>query len=129
MHSGKYFFIRKTKVYISTQKAHRNHYQSSLSELNHNILYMAAKIFDEKYAKLYDLMYCKEKDYSREVSFLMQLFEQYAAKPVVHILDLACGTGGHAIELSKRGYQVRLCVDGSGALPRRLARPATTRHR
>lgn len=57
------------------------------------------------YAKFYDALY-KEKDYPGEVDYLERLFTQYAARPVKTVLDLGCGSGGHAIPLARRGYQV-----------------------
>lgn len=56
----------------------------------------------QNYAKYYDLFY-REKDYRSEVDFVVQLggFE-----PPMSILDLGCGTGGHAIPLAQRAFQV-----------------------
>jgi len=59
--------------------------------------------FGEKYSQLYDLIY-HDKDYKKEVDFLEEIFKRYG-KPQ-KILDLACGTGSHAIELARRGYEV-----------------------
>ena len=42
-----------------------------------------------------------DKDYTSEVDFICKNI-----KSVKSILDVGCGTGTHAIELSKRGYQV-----------------------
>lgn len=70
-------------------------------------------VFD-KYARFYDLLY-EEKDYEAEILFLKQLFDKYSRIPVQNILDLGCGTGGHAIRLAGRGYDV-LGVDRSDAM-------------
>lgn len=58
-----------------------------------------------KYAKYYDILYA-EKDYTAECDYLESIIKKYATQPVQSILDLGCGTGGHAFELSRRGYQV-----------------------
>ncbi|MDI6903800.1 MAG: methyltransferase domain-containing protein [Methanocellales archaeon] len=65
---------------------------------------MSAMPFGQKYAEIYDKVY-QDKDYAREVAFLEDIFERYGEEPVT-ILDVACGTGGHAIELVKKGYTV-----------------------
>lgn len=58
------------------------------------------------YAKFYDTLY-REKDYTGEVDYIERLFKKYAEKPPIQtILDLGCGSGGHAIPLVERGYQV-----------------------
>lgn len=57
------------------------------------------------YAKFYDALY-REKDYTGEVDYLERIFKKYAVKPVQTILDLGCGSGGHALLLAERGYQV-----------------------
>lgn len=59
----------------------------------------------QKYAEYYDLLY-QDKDYERECNFLEQIFQACSVKPIVNILELGCGTGGHAIPLVKRGYKV-----------------------
>ena len=59
--------------------------------------------FGELYANIYDVIY-KSKNYGRECDLLEQLFKN--KNSVSTILDLGCGTGGHAAELSKRGYQI-----------------------
>jgi SAM-dependent methyltransferase len=59
----------------------------------------------EQYARYYDMFY-QDKDYDAECDFLEKIFEANASKPVRSILDLGCGTGGHAIPLARRGYSV-----------------------
>lgn len=57
------------------------------------------------YASAYDTLY-QEKDYARECDFLEQIFRRYDSALVQNILDLGCGTGGHAIPLVERSYHV-----------------------
>ena len=60
--------------------------------------------FGERYSKSYDQFY-KKKDYAAECDYLEYLFKRYKLN-VKSILDIGCGTGGHLIELKKRGYEV-----------------------
>ena len=62
------------------------------------------KKFGEKYSKNYDQFY-KKKDYIKECDYLENLFKKYN-QDIKSILDIGCGTGGHLIELKKRGYEV-----------------------
>jgi SAM-dependent methyltransferase len=66
------------------------------------------------YARYYDELY-RDKDYAAECQFLEEVFARYAAQPVDSILDLGCGTGGHARVLAGRGYRVT-GVDQSAAM-------------
>jgi SAM-dependent methyltransferase len=59
--------------------------------------------FCKEYAEQYDLLY-GDKDYESECDILEKIFKHYGSAHT--ILDLGCGTGNHAIPLSKRGYQV-----------------------
>lgn len=59
----------------------------------------------EKYANYYDLLN-KDKNYSSECDMLEQIFQDFAPSQVRSILDLGCGTGGHASILASRGYTV-----------------------
>ena len=61
--------------------------------------------FDKVYAGAYDALY-QDKDYEAECDFLEQIFNRYAQSPIHTILDLGCGTGGHALPLARRGYVV-----------------------
>jgi ubiquinone/menaquinone biosynthesis C-methylase UbiE len=62
-------------------------------------------IYDGRHAELYDLFY-GSKDYAAEVNYLHSLLQQFSGQPVRRVLDIACGTGSHAIELEKLGYDV-----------------------
>ncbi len=59
----------------------------------------------EGYSVVYDVLY-REKDYQAETAFLKTIFDKYAKSPPQTILDLGCGSGGHALEMARRGYQV-----------------------
>ena len=57
------------------------------------------------YASFYDALY-REKDYPGECDVLERIFERFGSSPVRRVLDLGCGTGGHAVILASRGYSV-----------------------
>lgn len=57
------------------------------------------------YGKYYDIIYA-DKDYEKECDFLEEIFRRYLKIMPKTILDGGCGTGGHAIPLAKRGYEV-----------------------
>ncbi len=61
------------------------------------------------YAKIYDIIYSK-KDYRKECLYLDRIFHRYAGILVKDILDVACGTGNHAINLAGIGYRI-FCQD------------------
>lgn len=60
--------------------------------------------FGAVYSQAYDVLY-KDKDYGAEVDLVEQAFERFASSPVKTVLDLGCGTGGHLMELERRGYR------------------------
>ncbi len=62
------------------------------------------RVFGKEYSGVYDCLY-QDKNYERECDFIESVFNKFSGK-VRSILDLGCGTGGHALVLSKRGYQV-----------------------
>jgi len=62
------------------------------------------KLFGEDYAFVYDFLY-QDKDYEKECDFIEDVFAKYLGK-VKTVLDLGCGTGGHALILAKRGYRI-----------------------
>ncbi len=63
---------------------------------------MSKKIF-KNYAKYYDLIY-KNKNYSKETKYIHNLLKLNKSKK--KILEIGCGTGGHAICLSRYNYKI-----------------------
>jgi len=59
----------------------------------------------ESYANYYDIIY-QDKDYKAESHFLGSIFSKYISNSRRSILDLGCGTGGHALILAEKGYKV-----------------------
>lgn len=74
-------------------------------------------IFGPAYAAVYDALY-GDKNYAGESDLIAHLLTLHADRPVASVLDLGCGTGGHALPLAARG----LCVTGVDRSPAMLAR-------
>jgi SAM-dependent methyltransferase len=62
-------------------------------------------VFNTLYASQYDSMYLG-KSYLAECDLIDEAVKRFAGRRPLTLLDVGCGTGGHAFELSKRGYQV-----------------------
>ena len=62
-------------------------------------------VFKEALAEVYDLIY-KDKNYEVECDFIEEIFQKYSGRYIKTMLDVGCGSGGHAIPLAKRGYDV-----------------------
>jgi len=60
-----------------------------------------------RYAKIYDVLN-SDKDYKEESKYIDSLINKFIEKPQneINILDLACGTGKHALEFYDLGYIV-----------------------
>ena len=58
-----------------------------------------------RHAELYDLFYA-EKDYAGEAAFVDQCVHANGGSGRGPMLELACGTGRHAIEFGRLGYDV-----------------------
>jgi SAM-dependent methyltransferase len=65
------------------------------------------KIYN-KFGKYYDTLYDRFIDYKLDCDFFEKLFKRHykSSTNVLKILDLGCGTGNHAIEFARRGYEV-----------------------
>lgn len=74
-------------------------------------------VYEGEYADLYDLFYA-DKPYDDEVEFTDRLLRDHARGPSKHLLDVACGTGQHAVRFAARGWDV-VGVDLSGDMLRR----------
>jgi SAM-dependent methyltransferase len=61
-------------------------------------------VFGHGYAGVYDALYA-EKDYDSENALLKRIFHEHTGA-VCSVLDIGCGTGGHAIPLAVDGYDV-----------------------
>ncbi|UCC65042.1 MAG: methyltransferase domain-containing protein [Anaerolineae bacterium] len=73
------------------------------------------------YASYYDELY-QDKDYEAEVDFVERMLGEHAPGKVKSILDLGCGTGGHALPLIRRGYAVTGVDRSQGMLDRARAK-------
>lgn len=62
-------------------------------------------VFNSLYADQYDQMYV-EKNYSSECDLVEEAFKRHSASKPETLLDIGCGTGGHALNLASRGYRV-----------------------
>ena len=64
---------------------------------------MIVAVFDA-YARYYNLLY-KNKDYQAEADFTLACLKRAGCTPAT-LLDLGCGTGRHALAMTKRGIRV-----------------------
>lgn len=63
--------------------------------------------FYTRSARYYDLIYGGIVDYERECDLLEGAFVRYGHRKIRRVLDVGCGSGGHALVLAARGYDVR----------------------
>jgi ubiquinone/menaquinone biosynthesis C-methylase UbiE len=59
-----------------------------------------------RFAEYYDLVYQRMVDYEKECDLLEKVLAESSRKTVRTVLDVGCGSGSHALILSKRGYTV-----------------------
>lgn len=81
-----------------------------------------------RHAELYDLFYAT-KPYAEEAAFVHQCLERFGDGVTRRLLELACGTGSHALALEKFGYGI-VATDYSEdmlAVARRKAAQASSR--
>lgn len=64
-----------------------------------------------RHAELYDTIY-QDKPYKKEVRFVDRCIKKFGSGRSRLILELACGTGTHALEFERSGYKV-VAVDYS----------------
>lgn len=76
----------------------------------------------DAYTRCYDLLYC-DKDYAAEVAYVSAHLRRRAPR-AQHILELGCGTGGHAEHLARLGYTVHGVDLSESMLARAEARRA-----
>jgi SAM-dependent methyltransferase len=62
-------------------------------------------VFNEAYASAYDVMYA-DKSNTAECDAVVALFDKFGDGRISRILDLGCGTGRHAFEFARRGFDV-----------------------
>src|SRR6266567_477654 len=86
---------------------------------------MNGAVFGADYANAYDVLY-QDKDYASECDLIERVFAEYAAgRRVRSVLDLGCGTGGHAVPLAEHGYEV-VGVDRSAEMLRHAVERSRT---
>ena len=81
-----------------------------------------------RHAELYDVFYA-DKPYAAEAAFVDSLLKKHESAPTRRLLELACGTGRHALAFETRGHQV-IALDSSGdmvAVARRRAQAAASK--
>lgn len=61
--------------------------------------------YSGRHAELYDLFYA-DKPYEAEATFVAECLREYSVGPTTRLLEIACGTGTHALQLEKRGYKI-----------------------
>jgi SAM-dependent methyltransferase len=57
-------------------------------------------------AEYYDLLYGKKENLVEDCNFLEAVFEKFCKRKPIDIVDVGCGTGGHTVILTERGYKV-----------------------
>jgi len=58
-----------------------------------------------RHSELYDIFYA-DKPYEKEAVFINQCIRQHSIGETRSLLELACGTGSHALALEKFGYNI-----------------------
>lgn len=76
-----------------------------------------------RYAELYDLFY-GDKPYTEEAAFVVACLARHGVEAGGRLLDLACGTGRHAVALARAGFEVAGVDRSEDMLARARARAA-----
>jgi SAM-dependent methyltransferase len=71
--------------------------------------------YEGRHAELYDIFYA-DKAYDKEAAFVHQCLQQYSEGTTRKLLELACGTGSHALALEKKGYDILATDYSTGML-------------
>jgi SAM-dependent methyltransferase len=58
-----------------------------------------------RHAELYDVFYA-DKPYNQEAAFVHNCITRYGTGTTRRLMELACGTGSHALELERHGYAI-----------------------
>jgi ubiquinone/menaquinone biosynthesis C-methylase UbiE len=82
--------------------------------------------YSGRHAELYDLFY-GEKPYRQEAEFVHSRIQQFGMGDSRRLLELACGTGSHALMLEELGYEVT-ATDYSIDMLQRARDKAANRH-
>jgi len=61
--------------------------------------------YSGRFAELYDLIYA-DKPYQSEAAFVHDCLQKYSTSKPRDLLELACGTGEHALSLEEFGYSI-----------------------
>ena len=78
---------------------------------------MSALTEFDAYARCYDLLY-RDKDYVAEAAFVDTVLRRHLSAGALQLLELGCGTGGHAVPLA----QLNHAIEGVDLSPRMLER-------
>ncbi len=61
--------------------------------------------YSGRHAELYDLFYA-DKPYEAEAAFVAECLREYSLGTTNRLLEIACGTGTHALQLEQRGFNI-----------------------
>jgi SAM-dependent methyltransferase len=70
-----------------------------------------------RHAELYDIFYA-DKPYEDEAAFVHSCLRRYGVGPMRRVLEMACGTGSHALALERLGYEILATDDSEDMLLR-----------
>jgi len=79
-----------------------------------------------KHAEYYDIFY-EDKPYAKEAALIDECLRRYCEGQCATLLELACGTGQHAIELERLGYEI-VAIDYSDDLLKVARRKANEKN-